>query len=98
MLFSFVGGQQQIGENKNAGESLVILIAMPPGRYNARHIARWSVSVASCEAPKRRHQASARAVSARRTPSSSTRPRKKKHKTQVLLASDYRTFLLVKAI
>jgi hypothetical protein len=28
MLFSYVGGQQRIGDNKNAGDSLVILIAM----------------------------------------------------------------------
>jgi hypothetical protein len=31
-------------------------LAMPPGRYGAWHIDRWSVTVASSEAPKRRHQ------------------------------------------
>ena len=65
------------------------------GAIDARHIARWSVSVASCEAPKRRHRASARAVLARRTPWSLMRPRKKTQNTTRLLASAYRTFLLV---
>jgi hypothetical protein len=37
------------------------------GRYDASHIARWSGLVASCKASKCRHQASARAVSARWT-------------------------------
>jgi hypothetical protein len=71
---------------------------MPPGRYGARHIARWSVSVASCEATRfqHRHWVCARAVSSRRTPWSSPSPLvKTQHKTQ-LLASVYRTFYLAK--
>ena len=67
---------------------------MPPGRYGARHAARWSASVASCEATRCRHRACARAVSARRTPWSSSLPScQNTNKTQ-LLASDYCTFLL----
>jgi hypothetical protein len=31
-------------------DSTAIATTMPPGRYGARHIARCSVSVASCEA------------------------------------------------
>ncbi len=65
---------------------------MPPGRYGTRHIDRWSVSVASCEATTFRHRACAHAVSARRTPWSSPLPLcETQHKTQ-LLASVYRTF------
>ena len=70
-------------------------MTMPSGKYGASHIAQKSVSVASCEAPKRRHRASARAVLARRTPWSSSSSSRRKHKTQLLLASAYRTFLLV---
>ena len=44
MLFSYVGGQQQIGDNKNAGNLLVISIAMRMQRCNARCIAQWSTS------------------------------------------------------
>ena len=33
-------------------------MTMPPGGYGTRHIAQWSISVASCEAPKHRHQVS----------------------------------------
>ncbi len=74
-------------------------MTMPTGQYGARHIARWSVLVASWEAPKRRHRASARAVLARRTPwSSSSSSSWQKYKTQLLLASNCRTFLLTKAI
>jgi hypothetical protein len=71
-------------------------LTMPPGRYGARHIAWWSVSVASCEAIRFRHRVCARAISARRTPWSSHSPLvKTQHKTQ-LLAIVYRTFLLAK--
>jgi len=56
---------------------------MPTGQYGVSHIARWSVSVASCEAPKRRHRASARAVLARRTPWSSSSSSWRKHNTQL---------------
>jgi hypothetical protein len=38
------------------------LIAMPPGQYGTMRIAQWSASVASCEATRCRHRASARAV------------------------------------
>ncbi len=31
-------------------DSTAIATTMPPGRYGASHIARWSISVASCEA------------------------------------------------
>jgi hypothetical protein len=64
-------------------------MTMLTGQYGARHIARWSVSVASCEAPKRRHRASAWL--------SSSPLVKTQHKTQ-LLASVYRTFYLVKVV
>jgi hypothetical protein len=47
---------------KNAGKMTTILIAMPPGQYGAMRIAQWSASVASCEATRCRHLASARAV------------------------------------
>ncbi len=69
-------------------------MTMPTGQYGTRHIAWWSVLVASCEAPKRRHRASARAVLARRTPWSSSSSSQRIHKTQLLLASAYCTFLL----
>ncbi len=73
-----------------------IATTMPPGRYGARHIARLSVSLASCEATTCCHRACARAVSARRTPwSSPSLSCENTHKTQ-LLASVYCTFLLAK--
>ena len=59
-------------------------LAMPPGRYGAWHIDRWSVTVASSEAPKRRHQASAHAVSARRMPWSLLLLSRSKNTTQVI--------------
>ena len=40
MLCSYVGGQQWIDYNKNAGKSLVISIAMRMRRYDAGHIAQ----------------------------------------------------------
>ncbi len=77
-------------------DSTAIATTMPPGRYGARHIARWSVSVASCEATICCHRACSRAVSGRRTPWSSPSPWcETQHKTQ-LLASVYRTFYLAK--
>jgi len=79
-------------------ESTAIATTMPPGRYVARHIAWWSVLVASCEATICHHRACARAVSARRTPwSSSSLSCETQHKTQ-LLASVYRTFYLAKLL
>ena len=47
---------------------MTIPITMPPGQYGAMHITRWSASVASCEATRCRHWASARAVLPRRPP------------------------------
>ena len=77
-------------------DSTAIATTMPPGRYGARHIPRWSISLASCEATICCHRACARAVSARRTPWSSPSPLvKTQHKTQ-LLARVYCTFLLAK--
>ena len=40
-------------------DSTAIAMTMPPGRYGARHIDRWSVSVASCKATRQRHRACA---------------------------------------
>ncbi len=75
-------------------DSTAIATTMPPRRYGARHITRWSLSLASCEATICCHRACARAVSARRTPWSSPSPScENTHKTQ-LLASVYRTFYL----
>jgi hypothetical protein len=59
MLFSYVGGQQRIGDKKNAGESLVISIAKWMRQCDAGRIARWSTSRASLEATGCRHRASA---------------------------------------
>jgi hypothetical protein len=55
-------GDNGIDDYKNAGKLTTILIAMPPGRYGAMHITRWSTSVASCKATRSCHWASARAV------------------------------------
>jgi hypothetical protein len=91
-------------------KSAVNATTMPPGSYGVRHIVRWSVLMASCEANKRRHWASTHVVSARQTPwlsslSSSSEPgrrkgRRRRHrvKTQrktMVLPNNYRTFLLV---
>ncbi len=40
MLFSYVSGQQRIGNNKNAGKLLVISIAMRMRQYDAGRIAQ----------------------------------------------------------
>ena len=77
---------------------MAIVRPMPPGRYDARHIAQWIVSVASCEATRCRHWACACAVLARRTPWSSPSPScENTNKTQ-LLAINYRTFLLTNRV
>jgi hypothetical protein len=47
---------------KNTRQTLAILISMRTWRCDAEHIARWSASVASCEATRCRHLASAHAV------------------------------------
>jgi hypothetical protein len=36
----------------NVVDSTAIATTMPPGRYGARHIDRWSISVTSCEATR----------------------------------------------
>jgi hypothetical protein len=61
-------GDNEIGDDKNEGKSLAILIAMQTRRYDAGHIAQWNTSRASLEATGCRHQASACAVSPRRPP------------------------------
>jgi hypothetical protein len=53
---------------KNTCQTLAILIAMRVWQCDAGRIARWSASVASCEATRCRHQASACAVSPQRPP------------------------------
>jgi len=52
-------GNNESATTKNAGESLVILIAMQMWRCDAGRIARWSTSRASLEATGCRHRASA---------------------------------------
>ncbi len=53
---------------KNTHETGAISIAMWMQRCNVGRIAQWSASVASCEATRCRHRASAHAVSPRRPP------------------------------
>ena len=98
MLFSKVSGsgQQRIGNNKNSGKSLVILIAMRMRRCAVGCIARWSTSRASLGATGgSRHRVSACAVSPRRPPwSTNLLTTQNTTKTQ-LLASNYGTFWLL---
>jgi hypothetical protein len=47
---------------KKSGKLTTILIAMPPGKYGAMHIAQWSTSVASWEATSCCHWANAQVV------------------------------------
>ena len=49
MLVSYGSGRQQIDSNKNAGESMAILIAVAMQWYDAGRIARWITSGASLE-------------------------------------------------
>jgi hypothetical protein len=72
-------GDNEIGDNKNEGKSLAILIAMAMQRYNVGHIAQWSTSMASLEATECHHRASACAVLPRRPPWSTNSL--KQHKT-----------------
>jgi len=58
-----VVAKNDIGDNKNAGKSTTISMAMVMQRYDARRIAQWSTSRASLEANGCRHRASACAVS-----------------------------------
>ncbi len=61
-------GDNRIDNYKNAGKLTRISIPMLPGQYGAMRIALWSKSVASCEATRCRHWASARAVLPRKLP------------------------------
>jgi hypothetical protein len=64
---------------------LAILMAMRIRRCNAGHIAQWSASVASCEATRCHHRASAHAVSPWWPPwSTILNETKKTNKTQLL--------------
>ena len=63
-----VVANNEIGDNKNAGKSTKISMAMAMQRYDARRIARWSTSRASLEATGCSHRASACAVSPQRLP------------------------------
>ena len=74
-----VVANNEIGDNKNAGKSTKISMAMVMLRYDAGHIARWSTSRASLEANGCRHWVSACAVSPRRPPWSTNT--NKTHKT-----------------
>ena len=58
----------------------MILIAMPPGQYGAMHNAQWSTSVASWEATRCCHRASALAVLPWRLPWSMILNETRKHK------------------
>jgi hypothetical protein len=71
MVFNLGMCKQIIATTKNAGELLVISIAMRMQRYDVGHIARWSTSGASLEATGCRHWLSACAVLLRRPPWSS---------------------------
>ena len=62
MLFSYGYGQQQIGNNKNAGKLLAILTAIGMRRYNAGRIARYNTSRASLGATGCPHRANACAL------------------------------------
>jgi hypothetical protein len=52
----------------NAGKLTTILIPVPPEQYGAMRITQWCASVASYEATRCRHWASARAVLPGRPP------------------------------
>jgi len=72
-------GDNDIGDDKNAGKSTIISMAMAMQRYDAGRIARWSTSRASLEANGCRHRVSARIASPRRPPWSTIS--NKTHKT-----------------
>jgi len=61
-------GDNDIGDDKNAGKSTTISMAMLMQRYDAGRIAPWSTSRASLEANECRHWVSARIASPRRPP------------------------------
>ena len=74
-----VVANNEIGDNKNAGKSTTISMAMAMQGYNAGRITRWGTSRASLEATGCRHRASACAVSPQRPPWSTNS--NKTHKT-----------------
>ena len=79
MLFSKYVGDNEIGDDKNAGKSTTISMAMAMQRYDTGRIARCSTSRASLEANGCCLQASVCAVSTRWPPWSTNS--NKTHKT-----------------
>ena len=63
-----VVANNKIDDNKNAGKSTTISMAMAMQRYDAGRIARWNTSRASLEANGCRHRASARIAWPRQPP------------------------------
>jgi hypothetical protein len=61
-------GDNDIGDDKNAGKSTTISMAMAMQGYDAGRIARWSTSRASLKANGCRHRVSAGIASLRRPP------------------------------
>ncbi len=55
-------GDNGINDDKKAGKSTMMLIAVLPGQYGVMLIAQWSASVASYKATRCCHWARARAV------------------------------------
>ena len=62
---------EKLMTEKNASTSLAISMAMQIRRYGAEHITQYGRSRATLDATGRRHRASIRPVSPRRTPWSS---------------------------
>jgi hypothetical protein len=63
-----VVAKYKINGNKNTHQTLAILMAMQIQQCNAGRIARWSASMASCEATRCCHRASAHDESLRQPP------------------------------
>ncbi len=80
-------GNNESMATKNAGESLVISIAMAMQRYNAGCIARWRTFRASLEATGCRHQLSACTVLPQRPPWSTISVKITKHYQKTILAT-----------
>jgi hypothetical protein len=80
---------------KNVANLPAISMTMPPGLYKVINIAQWSTTVASGEATKRCHPASACPVLPWQPPWSSTSGWKKTQPTTNILPSNYCSFLLV---
>jgi len=72
-------GDNEISDDKNAGKSTTISMAMAMQLYDAGRIAQWSTSRASLEANGCHHRASAHIASPRRPPWSTIS--NKTHKT-----------------